>query len=890
MKKIKFTSYVVVLALLFTTTLNADLYAQSRKERKKAEKAKVEAAQKGATQGQVLPTQKPEAKKKGPESLDKFVKKDAKVMKGFTTVYEQDEKWYLNVNDSLIGRDILMVSRISKSAEGSRSGFSGYAGDQISQAMIRFAKGPSNKIFIERVLLREKAEGPLKENVKKSNTNALLASFDIVANQKSSGDNVIDVTNFLLSDSPILYFGRSHKRTFGLQNFQKDRSYISGIKTFPINTEMKAVITYGKEDGTSATYEFNTSLVLLPKEPMKPRYQDPRVGYFVHGFIDFDRDPQKVKRTSMIARWRLEPKPEDMEKYKRGELVEPQKPIVIYIDPSTPKEWVPYLILGVNDWQPAFEAAGFKNAIRAEMAPTFEQDSTWSLEDATHSAIVYKPSDIENASGPHVSDPRSGEIIETHINWYHNVMGLLRNWYIIQCSPSDPMARTMDIPTELMGQLIRFVSSHEVGHTLGLRHNFAGSTASVYTVENLKNVNFLKKYGHATSIMDYARFNYLAQEGDNIPQELLFPCIGPYDKWAIEWGYRYYPQFKSAEDEVPYLRNLVAEKIKNDLYKFGTESDPSDPRHQSEDLGVNQMKSNEIGIQNLKYIMNNFAKWTKTPNEQYEDYNALYSQIVSQYQRYVNHVAKWIGGVYSEVKFTDEAGDVRKYVEKERQKEAMAFLKKNLFNTPKWLLADEVFKKTSRTPATVLGNVQRTVLNNIVNYRVLNNLYNGELLNGTASSYTIDNLFTDLNAIIFAPTAANQADAAYQRQLQKIYVQILCDLYTGANVRTMNVGGRSVSTGVVLEKDNSDIGSYVYAQLESLHNRFKNSSSVGNSAQKAHNKFLYDRIHRVLTQPRINTSSSGSVSAISFLQDSTEEENYLHFCGYGCETEDYIWE
>ena len=789
-----------------------------------------------------------QAKKKGPESIEKFIKKDAKKMEGLTTVYNQDEKWYININDSLIGRDIEIVTRISKSAEGGRNGFSGYAGDQIGEAMVRFAKGPGNKIFLEQVLLRERAKGRMAQNVKNSNTNALIAAFDIAAQSADKSDNIIDVTNFLLTDSPILYFSRMHKRAFGIQNFVKERSYVSGIKTYPINTEMKTVITYGKENGSSATYEFNTSMVLLPKEPMKARVFDSRVGYFTVNYTDFDKNPQGVERVRLVARWRLEPKPEDLQKYINGELVEPAKPIVIYIDPSTPKEWVPYLIMGVNDWQEAFEQAGFKNAIYAKVAPTPEEDPTWSLDDATHSAIVYKPSDIANASGPHVSDPRSGEIIETHINWYHNVMNLLRNWYFVQCSPSDPKARQMQFDTELMGQLIRFVSSHEVGHTLGLRHNFVGSNCPIYTVANLKNIEFLKKYGHATSIMDYARFNYLAEPNDNMPRELLYPNIGPYDKWAIEWGYRYYPQFKDENEEAEYLKKIVTAKIKDPIYRFGTESDPSDPRFQSEDLGVNQMESNEVGMRNLKYIMNNIENWTSTPNESYTNLAAMYEQIVNQYQRYVNHVAKWVGGIYTDAKLEADGGDVRTFVEKAKQKEAMAFLKKHFFTAPKWLLKESLFRKISRRQDNIMSNIYKNTLGNLVSNRVMNNLYQGEILNGSASSYTLDEYFSDLNSIIFAPTAANSQDAAYQRMLQKIYVQTLCDMYTGSSAQSATARFMIISTPS--EKDNTDVGSMVYGQLEMLQNKFKTASATGSAIQKAHNKFLYERVRRALTDQR----------------------------------------
>lgn len=808
-------------------------------------------------------------KKKAPESLEKFVKKDAKVMKGLTTVYNQDDKFYITINDSIIGRDIELVSRIAKSAEGARRSFNGYAGDAVAESMVRFSKGPGNKIFLHQVLLRERATGEMAQNVKNSNTAAIVASFDIVAQNENKSENVIDVTNFLLTENSLLHYNKYIKRSFSLQGIMKDRSYVEGIKTYPINTEFKSVITYGRENGQSATYEYNASMVLLPKEPMKARIVDPRVGYFTVRYTDFDMNPQGVERVSIVARWRLEPKPEDLQKYLNGELVEPQKPIVIYIDPSTPKEWVPYLIQGVNDWQPAFEKAGFKNAIMAKVAPTPKEDPTWSLEDATHSAIVYKPSDVANASGPHVSDPRSGEIIETHINWYHNVMNLLRNWYFVQCSPSDPMARNMKLPTELMGELIRFVSSHEVGHTLGLRHNFTGSNCPIYTVQNLKDVEFLKKYGHASSIMDYARFLYLAEEKDNIPQNLLFPCIGPYDMWAIEWGYRYYPQFNDPKSESEFLKKMVTEKLKDPtgIYKFGTESDPSDPRYQSEDLGFNQMESNEVGMNNLKVIMNNIETWTATPNEPYTNLSDIYDQVVSQYKRYVNHVAKYIGGIYTEEKLSDEPGDIRTFVPKAKQQEALNFLKKHFFTTPKWLLKDEIFKKTKKNKLDVMNGIYKGTIGKLMDNRVLDNMCKAEVANGK-SAYTIENYFNDMNAIVFSPMPADPQEAAYKRLLQKIYVQTLCNMYTGS--------GNGNSTGGMMviytpeESGNTDVSSMLLGQLEMLQNKFKAAATSATTLNGAHNKFLYERVRRAITDQRQKSSTPSNNNPMPFIDEAEE--------------------
>lgn len=781
---------------------------------------------------------------KGPASLAKFIKPSAKIMRGMTTVYHQDNKYYININDTLLGRDIRMVSRISKGAEGIRTDFTGYAGDDINAATYRFEKGPNNKIFMRILTFKERSNEILPENVEASNTTAIAFSFDIKAQSSDKKDNLIDITDLLLSDTEYIFFKKRDKSTYKLGGLQKDKSYIKSVKTFPINTEFRVVHTYGKQSGNpTATFELNSSFVLLPKVPMTPRYADSRVGYFTVNYTDFDRHPQKVERTALITRWRLEPKPEDMEKYKRGELVEPAKPIVFYIDPTTPKEWVPYLIQGVNDWQPAFEKAGFKNAIYALEAPTFEEDSTWSLEDARHSAIVYKPSSTPNASGPHINDPRSGEIIESHVNWYHNVMSLLHKWYFIQCSPSDPAAREMTFDTELMGELIRFVSSHEVGHTLGLRHNFLAS--AIYNPEQLRDIEFLKENGHATSIMDYARFNYVAQPGDNIPRELLFPRINHYDNWAIEWGYRLFPEIDDPEKELPKINQWVIEKIKNPLYQFGTESSQSDPRFQSEDLGNNHMISNEYGIKNLKYIMNNLIEWTSIPNRDYENLKDYYGEVVKQYKRYMNHVATWIGGVYEEPKTVEQPGAIYTPVEKSKQKEAWDFLKRNFFTPQTWIIPDEVLNKLVTRGDLTMSSLYSSVLKNMMSKRVMMNLCNDELVNGS-KGYTMENFYTDMNAAVWAPLSSDKTKASCQRILQKCYVKSLIDLYEGNSEMSRLMGGNAA------KNDNSDIISMAYYQLITLKNKLNGMG--GSTINAAHYKFLASLIDKSLTKMEVKSS------------------------------------
>lgn len=765
--------------------------------------------------------------------IGNFVKTPQMYKEGMTPVYVKDGKYYLQISDSLIGRDMMMVSRISKGAAGIRNQFDGYAGDDIAHKMFRFEKAQDGKkIFLKNIILRERANGDMAENVAASNMQAIAASFEIKARSTDKKSYLIDITDFLLSDTEYLFFGKRDKTTFKLGSVQKDKSFVSGIKSFPINTEMKVVYTYARTDSNpTATFEFNVSLVLLPKEPMVARYEDPRVGYFIERYVDFDKNPQGVESVKMISRWRLEPKPEDIEKYKRGELVEPAKPIVFYIDPATPKQWVPYLIAGVNDWQPVFEKAGFKNAIYALEAPTFEQDSTWSLDDARHSAIVYKPSDVANAMGPHISDPRSGEIIESHICWYHNVMSLLRNWYFIQASPADTAARHLTFDPELMGQLVRFVSSHEVGHTLGLRHNFMGSAH--YSVAQLRDPEFVKKNGHTTSIMDYSRFNYVAQPEDKIEQSALWPRIGVYDYWAIEWGYRRFYEYNDPQKELAHLNKWIIEKTSNPLLLFGTESNSNDPRFQSEDLGSNQMEANEYGVKNLKFIMNNLIDWTTTQGKGYDDLNTLYNEIVNQYTRYMNHVAKWVGGVYFNVKTSDQPGEIYTHVEKAKQKEALAFLNKNLFTPQTWLIPNEVMSKTINKPQIIVDKTYTKVLGNMVSKRAMLNMVEDEIKNGK-EAYTLDEFFKDLNNMILVPISPDKTKASLQRLLQKRYVAALIAVYNGEGGPFYKKGDEN--------KDNTDIISTVYGQLRDLQKRFNTLAASSTGTTRAHYLFLADKI------------------------------------------------
>ncbi len=750
------------------------------------------------------------------------ITKDMKSQTGFFTVHQKDTKYFFEIPNKIMGRDILVVNRISKAASDMRNGSAGYAGDQIGETVYRFEKGPNRKLFLRRISFSEYANDStttMFASLQKNNVSAIVASFPVLTMPKDSSAVVVDVTDFLNSDNDILYFEKkAFKDKAGMGAQQNDRSYVDYIHTYARNIEIGAVKTYSaglNPTSSSYTVELNSSLVLLDLNPMKPRLQDARVGYFSTSFKDFNADPQGVQTTTYIKRWKLEPKPEDVEKYKRGELVEPAKQIVFYIDPVTPKKWVPYLMAGVNDWQKAFEAAGFKNAIIAKEAPTKEQDSTWSIDDASHSAIIYRPSSVANAMGPSTADPRSGEIIESHIFWYHNVMSLLQKWYMMQAGAVDPRARKAEFDDELMGNLIRFVSSHEVGHTLGLLHNFGSS--STVPVEKLRDKAWVEAHGHTPSIMDYARFNYVAQPEDHIGETGLFPRIGDYDKWAIKWGYTWHPEFSTPAEERKALVKVVTDSLRlNHRLWFGNEAEPYDPRAQNEDLGDNAMTASAYGIKNLKRILPQIEKWVSVPGESQERLFKAYEGVWDQYTLYIGHVTKNIAGVYHTVRVNGEAGRTAETTPYALQKSAVKFLNDQFFTTPLWLNNEHITNQLNVNFGYELSSLQQTGIDAVITRNRLSRMLTNEQTDKD-KVYTITELFSDLDKGIFKEVYAGKNVDFYRRNMQKLYVYRL--LVQGFYTQDMSqLGGNNVYRFTV-----TDLNTLIKEELRKQQLLFRNA-------------------------------------------------------------------
>ena len=849
---LKKTKSLIILFLL--VLISPEIIAQSSKKSKsdKNSVAKVEA--------------KPADAKKEPKPYKKVIDSTAVTQKGLIDVHKMDNKYLFEIPDSLLGSEMMTITRYSKTPAGGGI----FGGEEINRQVVRWEKGLNNNILLRSityVIMSPDEDKPMAQAVKNSNSDPIVGNYDVLAYKKDETGKitgyVVDLSTTFDADVQTFSLDPIKKQLLNIQTFQKDKSFISKISSFPINTEIRSVKTFTTTppkintsptpkigvdlpaglDAGVITVEINTSMILLPKKPMRKREFDARVGFFANEFSVFEEESQKSDTKVFAVRWRLEPKSEeDAQKQKRGELIEPLKPIVYYIDPATPEKWKPFIKQGIDDWQVAFENAGWKNAIRGEYWP--ENDPTMSLEDARFSVLRYFAADIQNAYGPNVHDPRSGEILESHIGWYHNIMSLLRNWYLIQTGAVDPAARTKKFDDKLMGELIRFVSSHEVGHTLGLRHNMGASSAT--PVEKLRDKEYQKLNGHTSSIMDYARFNYVAQPEDGVTS--LFPRIGDYDKWAIKWGYSYFEDTKTEAEEKAFLNEMTKEAYKNRRLWFGTESSPYDPRYQTEDIGDNAMRASEYGIKNLKRILPNLLEWSKEDGESYAELDELYGALSGQFRRYMGHVTKNVGGIYDSPKTYDMTGNQFQVVPKSIQKDAVAFLNTQLFTTPKWLLDQNVLSKIKPESGVeaIKGMQDATLSSLMAGDRMVRLL---ETSMASKDNYSVDELITDLNKGIFSELKSKNSIDMYRRNIQKVYIDKMIDLLKPGNatVRSVPVGVTYGFNTRTVNLAETDLPSIARGQLISLKNDLKMSSArMTDRMSKYHVLDLISRINEAL--------------------------------------------
>ncbi|WP_437920523.1 zinc-dependent metalloprotease [Sphingobacterium sp. LRF_L2] len=765
---------------------------------------------------------------------EKIIKKASLQRQGVFTVYESEKKWYLEIPDTLLNRYFLTVTRLIATP----AGFPLYGGEKLNEQTIYFEKGNANRLFLRSVDYRQEApaEDAIFQALEKSQQHPIISALDIKGTNRDNNSYLVEVTDLFKKDNSVLSLANGIKTENKLGSLADDRSFIIDMRTYPINLEVQTTKTYTTSSPSIAvgaqTFTVNTSLVLLPKVPMQKRLFDTRVGYFANKFILFSDNKQRSEVYNYIQRYRLEPKEADMDRYRRGELVEPKQQIVYYIDPATPKKWRPYLIAGVNDWNKAFEQAGFKNAIIGKEWP--ENDSTMSLEDARFSVIRYFASEKANAYGPRISDPRSGEIIESHVGWYHNVMKLLQQWFMVQIGPLDKRAQKMDLDDEVMGDLIRFVSSHEVGHSLGLRHNMGASSQT--PVEKLRDKAWVEQHGHTVSIMDYARFNYVAQPEDNIGLAGIYPRIGIYDKWAIQWGYQYLPQYADAYAEQDFLIKQVTDSLTaNPKLWFGGEGNGEDPRSQKEDIGDDSMLASTYGIKNLKRVITHLVEWTATPNDDYSNLKDMHKAVRAQFNRYLYHVLKNIGSRYVTEKNRNEEGPVYAAVPRAKVKAAVQYVNDNVFTPPMWLYPDDIQQYIGKDIDKEILDQQEQMLNMLLSPGMMQNIYMKSF--ETDVTYPIDEYLKDIAAGVWTGMTTDNRVNAYKRSQQRYFLEKIDVLI---NPRAGN------DNAILVQAQRSDIQLYATTFLVSLQRTAeKLAANSKNAIDKQHFNNVLQEIKRI---------------------------------------------